>query len=153
MKTLVVYYSLSGKTKKMCEKYVVDVKKKGADVDLIEILEVKKRSTVSAYLVGAPMALKHQASEIQKTNIDISLYDNVIIAGPIWASNAPPAINAFLREYDLKSKNVTGVLTYAGGAGKAPDNFKTEIENVGAICKTVVALSPKELDNLSKMID
>ena len=150
MKTLIAYYSLSGKTRKMCEKYVADT---GAKFDLVEILEVNKRSTANAYLVGCPMALKHKASEIQKIDIDMSLYDNVIIAGPIWASNAPPAINAFLREYNLNGKNVTGVLTCGGGAGKAPSNFKTEIEKVGAICKTVVTLLPKDLENLIKIID
>ncbi len=149
MKTLVAYYSLSGKTRKMCEKYVADIV---GDVDLVEILEVNKRTTANAYLVGCKMALKQQASEIQKLEIDMSLYDNVIIAGPIWAFNAPPAINAFLREYNLNGKNVTGVLTYAGTAGKAPSNFKTEIEKVGAICKTVVTILPKDLENLSNII-
>lgn len=53
-----------------------------------------------------------------ESDLDISRYDIVFVGYPVWATNVPQAVIAFLNEYDLSGKTVIPFCTHDGyGAG------------------------------------
>ena len=63
--------------------------------------------------------------ELKESNLDISQYDTVFIGYPVWATEVPQAVCAFLREYDLAGKTVVPFCTHDGyGAGNSYDTIR-----------------------------
>ena len=91
MKTLVIYYSYSGHAKRLAEKIAVT-----ESADMVEIKDVKRPGTLKAYTAGCFAAIKGKAWPIMPIAADLTVYDRLILLAPIWASNTPPAVNAFL---------------------------------------------------------
>ncbi len=89
MKKLVIYYSLSGKTRKVAQSMA-----KQYDADIVAIKEKKRRSTISAYLVGCPQAMGHRKTAIEPLGVNLDEYDEIIIGAPIWAGFPAPAFNS-----------------------------------------------------------
>lgn len=55
-----------------------------------------------------------------ESRLNMAQYDTVFIGYPIWATNAPRAIFAFLAEYDLSGKTIIPFCTHDGyGAGSS----------------------------------
>ena len=112
MKTLIIFYSLSGNTKAYAEK---KAKELGADIE--EIIAEKKPSMLSALFFGVSKASKRQKIPTKPLRAQVIDYDKVIIMSPIWASNPAPAINNI---FDLlpSGKKVELIMISAGGGSK-----------------------------------
>lgn len=120
MKTLVIYYSFTGKTKKLAAE-----KAKKENADLIEIKKKKPYSTFGAYLLGSFAAMKQKTVEIEKVNCDFAIYDKIIIAAPVWAGFPAPPANSIIKMLPA-GKDVELLLSSGGGdtsknAGKIKD--------------------------------
>ena len=109
MKPVILYYSLSGKTRAEAQKRAAET---GADI--VELLEKRKRGIFSAFIPGCPQALNRKASKIRPVSIDWSQYDGVTLMAPVWAGHPAPAFNAAL-ELIPKDKVLHIVLTSSGG--------------------------------------
>lgn len=141
MKPLVVGYSLTENTKKICGAIA-----KGLKADYVELHEIRRRSVLNAYTLGCFAAMKRKNSDIKPVAKDVSAYDCLVVASPVWAGCIVPAVNDFLREYALKGKTIYGLVDAAGSFGKAPAQLREEIEAAGAVCPNVVELlATKEL--------
>ena len=101
MKSIVLYYSYGGHTKKVAEKLA---RTQGADTEAIQTL--KHHGKLYTYLVDCPRALRGQGTPL---------------AAPVWASNPAPAFNEAVRQLP-KGKNVQVVLVSAGGEGATRRN-------------------------------
>ncbi len=113
MKTLVVYYSLSGKTEIVANAIAAEL---GADVRRIE--EVKPRTNfASIYLAGGRDASQDRCSEIRPCDFSLDGYDTVFIGTPNWANRPVPAINAFIAKADFTNKTVVTFCTMGGRPG------------------------------------
>ena len=88
MKTLVIYYSYTGHTKAMAEK-----KAKKLKADIFEVTELKKRSKFGAYTLGCMAAMKRKRAQITGIDADLSQYEHIIVAAPIWSGYPAPAFN------------------------------------------------------------
>ena len=130
MGALVIYYSYTGKTKRLAETLAKDLQ-----ADVIELKEAQKRSTLSAYLLGSQAARKQEQAKLQDFNSDFSSYDKIIIAAPIWAGYPAPAMNnviALLPE----GKEIELILSSGSGKSKgSAEKTKALIEARG--CKVV----------------
>ena len=148
MKTLVIYYSFGGKTKSKCETIA---KLLGADI--YQIVEVNKRNVFGAYVFGAHSAMQHKGSEIMPITIDISQYERLLIASPIWAGTVAPAIFSLIKSVDFKGKNIIAAINSASGSPSPMDGFKKEIEANGGNVISVLNLSKISTDDgLSKLL-
>lgn len=116
-KRLVAYFSASGVTKKVAEMVA-----KAADCDLYEItpkvpyttadlnwMDKKSRSSVE-------MSDKTIRPEIAGADLDVSVYDEILIGFPIWWYVAPTIINTFLESHDFTGKKIILFAT-SGGSG------------------------------------
>ena len=88
MKDLIIYFSLAGATKSYAQERA---EKEGADIR--ELIEVPKRNGFTAWIPGVFQAIRNTQTKIEPIG-DFDSYDKIILAGPIWAGNAAPALNS-----------------------------------------------------------
>lgn len=126
MKTLVIYYSYTGKTKRIAE----DTAKK-VNADIIELKEKKSRSKFNAYLFGSFAARGQKQAELQHFDPDFSAYDKIIISMPIWAGYPAPPINNIINLLP-EGKQIELIMTSGSGSSKgSSDKTKALIEARG----------------------
>lgn len=109
MRSIVVYYSLSGHSRKIAQSKAAEL-----NADILELLEVKKSGKFSAFTSGIYKAMAHKKAKLQNINIDFSIYDSIVIVMPIWAGSPAPAFNNLV---DLlpRDKNIELILTSDSG--------------------------------------
>ena len=113
MKTLVLFYSLSGATRRYARAYARE-----ADADLVEIIETKKRTGLSAFVPGCVQAMRASAVPIVPPTVDWTAYSHVVLAAPVWAGRPAPAINTAAALVPAGTR-VTIALISASGKGNA----------------------------------
>ena len=127
MKTLVIYYSYSGRTKVVAEQVAGE-----NSADLAEILDAKRPGTFKAYTAGCIAALKGKTWPILPLEVDFGAYDRLILMAPIWASNPAPAFNSIL-EVLPEGKTVVLKMISASGESKCKERLESLIAAKG--CK------------------
>jgi len=123
MNHLIIYYSYSGKTKKIAEELAAN-----ESADIFEIKDIKPFGTFKAYTAGIVASIKGKAWSIKPPDIDFTKYDKITMLAPVWANNPPPAFNAIL-EYLPDGKSITIIMVSASGKS----NCKDKLESVIAI--------------------
>ncbi|MFA5259421.1 MAG: hypothetical protein WC402_05095 [Candidatus Pacearchaeota archaeon] len=132
MKTLVVFYSRTGTTKKVGQKIA-----RLLDGELEEIIDLKNRDGVVGWLSCGKDAMKKSLTKIKYKKTDLSGYDLIIIGGPNWAGNLAPALRTFLEENKSDIKKFAFFCTHGGDN---PGNIFLQMQEI---------LRKKPLDTLS----
>ncbi len=88
MRTLIVYHSHSGHTRTLAEKVG-----EACGANLVEVKPRTPYGRLSAYLRGTPRARHREVDEIEPDVIDVSAYDRIVIATPVWGGHPTPVIN------------------------------------------------------------
>jgi hypothetical protein len=115
MKTLVVYYSLSGKMRTVAEALAQEL---AADSE--EIRCARYRPGFWVYLKGSYDSATGRLPRISNPERAPSRYDLVVVGGPIWAGHPAPPVRAYLRQQAGRLSTVAFVLTHRGSPpGKA----------------------------------
>ncbi len=138
-KTIVCYFSCTGNTKTLAEKtakvlnadlfeIVPEVKYTSADLDWHdsksrtskEANDSKSRPAIRTLRQAQGDNMKTQGDNMKTQGdgkaFDLSKYDTVILAFPIWWYTAPKIIWTFVEQNDLSGKNVVSLCT-SGGSG------------------------------------
>ena len=113
MKILVVFYSRSGRTKKVAEA-ILDILK----CDKEEIFDIKSRKGVLGFLSAGTDANLRRLTAIKEIKNNPSLYDLVIIGTPVWSSNISTPIRTYLSLYKDDFKKVAFFCTRLGSDSK-----------------------------------
>lgn len=117
MKYVVVFFSASGKTKKLgelmsekikCDSYEIKPCVKYSSEDL-DWTNSKSRSSLE-------MKDKTSRPKIINDGFDFSKYDCILLGFPIWWYTAPTIINSFLETYKIKNNKIILWAT-SGGSG------------------------------------
>lgn len=116
-KTLVVYYSATGNTRRLAETMA-----NALNADLFELqpeqpytshdLEYNDTSTRATVEQKDATARPKIANKVE----NMAKYDTVILAYPIWWGIAPRVMYTFMESYDFSGKTLTAVCT-SGGSG------------------------------------
>jgi len=117
VKTLVVYYSRTGNTKKVGQEIARQLK-----ADEEEIFDVKDRRGPLGFLRSGREAKNKVLAEIRPTKKDPSKYDLVLIGTPIWAANMSSPVRTYLSQN--KFKRVAFFLTGGGVPGKTFEDME-----------------------------
>ena len=115
-KSLVVFYSQNGATKKVAEIF-----QKSRNADVFEIaLATPYPSTYDSTIaaVGAQRESK-QWPALLNAKADIAKYDTIFLGYPIMFGSFAPPIYSFLDSNDLSGKVVVPFCTYGSGGSKA----------------------------------
>ncbi len=109
MKTAIIYYSYSGKTKKYCENMAAEL-----SADIFEVQTVKRKCFLSNLFTECPKALQQQPTDILPIDLDLSGYEKIILAAPMWAGYPAPPFNNMVAMLP-KGKQVEIVIVSASG--------------------------------------
>lgn len=121
MNKLIVYFSYTGNTRNIAsrikEKLTCDILEIKTEVpyseDYNKVVNDEQNSEASNYL-----------PKIQKIDIDLSKYDEIILGTPVWWYRPVPAIRTFLTENDLTGKTIKPFATNAGWLGRTFQEIK-----------------------------
>lgn len=120
MKTLIVYYTRTGNTRRCAE---LLAKETGADVE--EIVDNTRRDGIFGYMKSGFQAAMRITVKIEQTKKEPKDYDMVILCTPVWANNITPAIRTYLKGNNLENKKVALLITHGGsGEKKTEREFK-----------------------------
>jgi flavodoxin len=125
MKSLVVYYSLTGNTK-----LVAQVIAEALNATMEEIMETKPRKIrLLVYLIGGFEATMNRGSNIGSIDVNLKQYERIFIGSPIWNARPAPAINSFIYRTNLEGRDIIPFFTMGGdNSEKALANVRAKIE-------------------------
>ena len=148
MKTLVVYYSRTGTTKKIGD---LIAERAGADVE--EIRDTIDRRGAKGYLISGRDAMKRRLTKLEPLMHDLESYDRVIIGTPIWGWNMSVPVRTFVTENKDRLRNVAFFCTM-GGSGDVKA-FAEMAEIIGKDPIATLALKTVEVvkNNFSEKLD
>ncbi len=126
MKTLILYVSYSGNTRRIAEKTAAEL---GADIE--EVREVKRRTKAGMFLHGCPQAMRREASEIQPFEKDPADYESFVLLSPIWAGHPVPAFNAAAARLPKGSSVALQMVSAGGDSKKSAEGTKAMLEQMG----------------------
>ena len=121
MKKLVVYFSYTGNTKR-----IAGLIQKNLECDILEIKPVIPYSDDYQKVVDEEQnnSSIDKIIEIEKINLDLNNYDELIIGTPVWWYSMAPAIRTFLKNNDLSGKIIKPYATNAGWLGHTFNDIK-----------------------------
>lgn len=126
MKTLIVYYSYTGNTKK-----IANAIKNNLNCDILEVTPKIPFSNDYDEVVAEYQnnSIEDKSIEINDIGIDLKEYDKIIIGSPVWWYTICPVITSFLKKYDLSGKKIYPFATNAGWLGKTFKDIETLCPN------------------------
>lgn len=121
MKTLILYYSYGGNTRRIAE-----MTQKQVGGDLVEIETEKSYPTDYNAVVeqGQQEVNSGFMPKLKPLSVDIGSYDRIILGSPVWWYTFAPAMNTFLHENDLTDKEVWPFATNGGWIGHTFKDFQ-----------------------------
>lgn len=147
MKTLIVYYSLSGNTQRvanMIHDFIPD-----ACIERIETVEPYTGSSDKISKQGEEEIANDFKPKIKPLKYDFKDFDRIIIGTPTWWYCMAPAVSSYFEGKDFSGKDVALFMTNAGWYGMV-------IEQMKKACKGANILGTKKVffdsEELSKMI-
>ncbi|UWO26354.1 flavodoxin family protein [Marvinbryantia formatexigens] len=123
MKTLIIYYSYGGNTRRIAE---MIQKRTGGDIAEIETVKPYTGSYDSVVNQGQREVNSGYMPEIQPLTADVQKYDRIILGSPVWWYTFAPAMKTFLNTYDLSGKIVYPFATNGGWIGHTFRDFEKE---------------------------
>ena len=140
MKTLILYYSRTNITKKVCEEAAKKLK-----CDIEEITDPKKRDGALGFIKCGRESTLKVCPSIDDIESNIEKYDMIIFGTPNWAGTFASPIRTFLTENKAKIKNYSILITHGGGSNEKA--FVQSEEILGKKAKFFVEIKAKEVKN------
>lgn len=132
-KSVVVFYTWAGHTKKMAE---MIASRTGADLLEIEPVTAYSQNYNTVVNQAKEEIKKGYLSELKPVECDLSQYDVVYIGTPIWWGTMAPPLATFLNRNDFSGKTVMPFSTHGGG-GKGHSDRDIEKLCAGANVKAM----------------
>lgn len=117
MKTVIVYYSMSGNTRFVAEKIAA---KLGADIVEISPEKAFPDKGFGKFFWGGKSAVMGDKPKLMPYKLDLSDYDRVILGTPVWASSFTPPLRTFIDENRsaLQEKSIAVFACSSGGSAE-----------------------------------
>jgi flavodoxin len=150
MKTLVVYYSRTGKTRFIAEKVASELK-----AEIEEVVDLKNRSGRFGFLRAGYDATRGNETKIGEMQKPPSDFELIVVGTPVWNSRPASAISTYLKRSDFIGKKVAVFFTNEGmGDEKAVERTKALISSGNIIGELVVSkVFENQEENESKISD
>jgi len=120
-KTIVVFYSRKGNTKKVAEKLAAQL-----NCDIAEITETKSRNGLFGFIRSGREALSKKTPPIILPEKKWDEYETYYLGTPIWASNMASPVRTFLTQTFPKTARY-GMFFTCGGA---PEDVKLDTKQI-----------------------
>ncbi|MBW1854436.1 MAG: hypothetical protein JRJ00_07105 [Deltaproteobacteria bacterium] len=120
-KPIIVYYSRTGKTR-----IVVNGLMDQLSCETAEIKSIEDRSGFFGVLTCVLDQLLERDAQIEPLKKDVTVYNPIIIATPIWLGKLSSPARTFIKQSGLNGKEVYIVLTYNGSLTEEKENILKE---------------------------
>jgi flavodoxin len=115
MKTLVVFYSLEGSTRR-----VANLIREMMNADALELMPAKdsigsERDKFGKYLLGGKQAVMRETPELKPIDVRPEDYELIFLGTPVWAWTYAPALRTFFKEHAITNKKIALFCTHEGG--------------------------------------
>ena len=131
MKTLIVYYSLEGNTQWAAEKLA---ERLNADTLRLVPRAAYPDRGFKKFLFGGKSAVMKETPELEPYEVDITQYEQVVLATPVWAGTLTPPLRTFIQREDLTGKQFALVASSMGGSpGKTFEHLKALLGVTGDV--------------------
>ncbi|HEY9757741.1 MAG TPA: flavodoxin [Oculatellaceae cyanobacterium] len=147
MKSLVVYYSRTGKTRWVAETIAATL-----CADLEEVVDLKKRSGPIGWIGGGKDATRKSLTEITPAKRNPADYELVVVGTPIWAWSPTPAIRTYFAQNDLSSNKVALFYTFDSDLKQGAERTKELLLNVKVIGELELLTPSKNKEETEKKI-
>ncbi len=144
MLTLVMYYSLTGRSR-----YEATRISREENAELYEVREQRRRSMPNAYLFGPAQARARRFVYIEPIAVDIEEFDRIIIVCPVWGGYPAPAFNNIVSELP-PDKEVEIYLTSDSGKAKARAETTVLVESQGVHVTNYQVIKTEDLKKRDK---
>jgi flavodoxin len=147
MRTLVVYFSLTGNTE-----FVAKIISEQLDADLCQVVDKKHKKGKLIYLKGGAASIREKLTkiEVQKS---VDKYDLIVVGSPIWAGKIAPAIRTFLSLNDLSDKKSAFFITLGGNKPeKSFVNMRKTTSFNSIVEELAVSNTIKDKKEIEKMV-
>jgi flavodoxin len=138
MKSIVIFYSMRGTTKKVAER-IADVLR----CDLEEIREPGARKGPFGFLKSGREAIRKLLPPICEPEKNPEDYDLVVLGTPVWAGTMASPMRSFLEKYGRRIKRAAFFCTAGGSAGKTFREMETVSGHKGIAELALVAAGAK----------
>ena len=140
MKSIVVFYTRTGNTKKVAESIMSQLQAESE-----ELVDKKKRSGILGWLRSGWDSFRENLTDLKPIQHDPEEYELVIVGTPNWARNMTPAVRTYLVEHKDEIPKVAFFCTQGGKGGEGL------IESLGEICEkdpvATLIVSKDEVNN------
>jgi flavodoxin len=125
----IIYYSLSGRTKRELEN-----RYEGDFFRIKGKIKIPKNYWISMFYLGFYSSFRVPLN-YDDLKIDFDKYDEIVLGSPVWAFTFVPFLKRFLRENKFKNKKVTILITHEGGPSKTLKHFDKYLDKSNEIIK------------------
>jgi flavodoxin len=123
----IIYYSLSGRTKRELEaRYEGDFYRIKGKIKIPK--GYWKQMMYLGFLSSFSVPLNYK-----DLKIDFDQYDEIVLGSPVWAFTIVPFMKRYLREQSFKNKKVHLLITHEGGPKNAMKHFKKFLHSSNTI--------------------
>ncbi len=114
MRTIIIYYSYTGNTKKVADILTEYLRQRYE----IKILRLEALDESASFFKQAARALFRKKAKISSVEFDLSSYDLICLGTPVWAFGPAPAMNTYLENcFGFENKDAVLFTTYGSGTG------------------------------------
>lgn len=138
MKTLIVYYSRTGTTRKIAQTLADKL-----NCDQEQIIDTVQREGAIGYLISGRDATTGRLTKLEDPQHDPSNYDLVIVGTPIWSWNVSVPVRTYLTDQAGKLKKAA-FFCVMGGSGNERA-FRTMSDICHCQPSATLALTAKEV--------
>jgi flavodoxin len=138
LKTVIIYYTFGGSTKKEAQRLSENL---GAPLFRVE--EARRRSLLTSFIPGILQAIKRKTVPIKPLNVDLNDYDRIIIGCPVWAGHPAPAFNSII---ELLPTEKEVELFFCSAGGEAPESEQETKELIAKKGCTLVSYRDVKTD-------
>lgn len=156
MKSIVIYYSYGGNTRRVAE---MIQKETGGDIAEIKTVKPYTGSYNDVVAQGKREIDSGFMPEIEALDINIDDYDTIVLGSPVWWYTFAPAMHTFLRDADLSGKTIYPFATNGGWIGNTFKDFEATCEGANVkkgidirFDEDVLRTSENEIKNWIKKI-
>lgn len=117
MKTLIVYYSMSGNTAHTAEELAKEL---GAQTLRIEAEKAYPTGGLKKFLWGGKSAVMAETPALRPYECDLAAFGCVVFGFPVWAANVAPPLRTFIRDNldALRGKTFAAFACQSGSGGE-----------------------------------
>jgi len=126
MKTLILFYSFGGNTKKIAKMIHKEIPSDMCEVETVKPYEGDYETVVEYAKKEVETGGK---PDIKKLQVNPSDYDVIFLGSPVWWYTFAPAINTVLNSFYFKGKTIYPFITNGGWLGTTMKDIKNKCKD------------------------